>query len=313
MIVRGHIHLKESGVFSISALRITGLILIVSWMISLGIAMAQTLETSAGTVIVKPIPGKSTQEVLQAALEQLQPRQDSSTKDDPRAVFALRQTGANIITDVYGNVATLNFIKPGSTSNDLKAASKFTDKDSVHLTGLVSIRTLNLSGASITNVSLETIGKMDTLSNLHLASTAINDDGLAYLASLVDLRYLDLGSCQITGKGLKPLKELDALLSINLTSTPLPDEHLADLVELESLRRVYLTGTLVTDEGIPTLKQMEQLKVLSLYATRVSDAALPALAEFPALETVYLEKSLVTTAGVKWLKEKLPKLLIYGP
>lgn len=276
-------------------------------------AFAQDIETAAGTVTVRVLPGKTTEEALVAALQQIRATNQPTTRDDPRAVFALKQTGATVLTDVYGNVASLSFSKGGTTSNDLAAAARFTDKTTPYLTGLTSLRTLNLSGAKITNASLEIIGKLSTLSNLQLASTGIDDEGLAFLAPLVDLRYLDVGSCNISGPGLKHLVDLDALLSINLTSDPIANEGLMDLVEMESLRRVYLTGTLVTDEGVPTLKTLEHLKVISLYATRVSDASLPTLAEMADLETLYLEKSLVTPEGIKWLKKERPLLQIYGP
>jgi hypothetical protein len=276
-------------------------------------ASAEVIETAAGKVTVEVLPGKTTEEALVAALQQIRTPDQPGGRDDPQAVFALKQTGATLLTDVKGNVASVSFSKAGTQSNNLAAAAKFTDKTTPHLTGLKNLRSLNLSGAKITNESLEIIGKLTMLSSLHLASTGIDDEGLAFLAPLVELRYLDIGTCNISGPGLKHLANLDALLSINLTSDPVPNENLVDVVEMESLRRVYLTGTLVTDAGVATLNKLEHLKVISLYATRVSDAALPTLAEMAKLETLYLEKSLVTPDGIRWLKQERPKLQIYGP
>jgi hypothetical protein len=276
-------------------------------------ARAQTIETTAGTVTVHASPGKTTEQALTAALRHIRGKAPARTQDDPRAVFALRQTGATLLTDASGNITSLSFSQAGTESNDLRAAAKFTDKATPHLKALVGLRTLDLSGAKISNDSLDVIGKLSTLVNLQLASTGIDDRGLAPLAPLVELRYLDIGNCNISGPGLKHLAHFDRLLSIDLTGDPVSNESLVDLVEMESLQRIYLTGTLVTDAGIPTLAKLEHLKVVSLYATRVSDAALRTLSEIPHLETLYLEKSLVTPAGVNWLKNERPQLRIYGP
>jgi internalin A len=313
--------LKESGVIAFpwphrTTFRpsLCGTLLVVLFVCATGARAAdQIIETAAGTVTVKVLPGKTTEEALVAALHEIRTANQPSTHDDPQSVFALKRIGATLLTDVRGNVSSISFSKSGTQSNDLAAAAKFTDKTTPYLTGLIGLRTLNLSGAKITNESLEIIGKLTMLSSLHLASTGIDDDGLAFLAPLVELRYLDIGTCNISGPGLKHLANFDELLSINLTSDPVPNEHLADIVEMESLRRVYLTGTLVTDEGVATLNQLEHLKVISLYATRVSNAALPTLAKMPQLETLYLEKSLVTPEGINWLKKERPKLQIYGP
>ena len=116
-------------------------------MLGSGRAIAQTIETSAGTVTVRVLPGKTTEEALVAALQKVRASDQPPTRDDPRAVYALRQTGATVVMDVYGNVASLSFPKAGTQTNDLAAAAKFTDKDTPYLLGLSSIRTLNISGA----------------------------------------------------------------------------------------------------------------------------------------------------------------------
>lgn len=116
---------------------------------------------------------------------------------------------------------------------------------------VVAPRLLSLvvSGAPVSDASLEKLSALTTLANLWLNEVKVTDAGLKQLKLLPKLKQLGLNKCHIGDAGL---------------------ENLGALVGLESL---LLCETDVTDEGLPHLYRLTKLKLLDLTNTRITAVA----------------------------------------
>lgn len=128
------------------------------------------------------------------------------------------------------------------------------DEDLVHLSGLDTLESLNLSGTDITGAGLVHIAKLTNLRKLGLNGgyqkpSKVDDEGLSHLRNLSQLEELVLSDSQITDEGLAHLSGLTKLKSLYLFQTNITDAgllHLEGLQELETLR-AGRTG--ITEEG----------------------------------------------------------------
>jgi uncharacterized membrane protein/mono/diheme cytochrome c family protein len=90
---------------------------------------------------------------------------------------------------------------------------------------------LKLSNTKITDVSLQSVSKLNNLVKLHLNHTAVTDRGIDNLVNLKYLEYLNLFDTQITDTGLM------------------------QLAKIKSLKKLYLWQTKVTKAGVEALKK----------------------------------------------------------
>ncbi len=179
----------------------------------------------------------------------------------------------------------------------------FADSDLAHLTDLVGLERLNLTGGQITDVGLQHLKDLTNLRGLMLANTQTTDAGLALLARLKGLQHLWLVNCPITDAGLVPLQSLTGLQDLALLmNTQITDAGLERIGGLTALRFLYLVGNQFTDAGLARLKGLTALRELSLPATRVTDAGLALLAGLPGLEGLTLQSTRITDAGLEHLK-----------
>ena len=108
---------------------------------------------------------------------------------------------ARAITEIkkLGGKVTVDKSSPGEPviSVDLQnrpfIGPRVTDAGLVHLKGLTTLRTLNLSKAYITDAGLENLKGLSQLESLTLRGTQVTDTGLAVLKGLANLQSLDLG------------------------------------------------------------------------------------------------------------------------
>jgi hypothetical protein len=148
---------------------------------------------------------------------------------------------------------------------------ELTDDELIHVTGLGSVASLNLSNTKITDAGLVHIKDLVDLRVLHLERTAIGDDGVVHMAKLANLEYL------------------------NLYSTKVTDVALGRLAGLKKLKHLFVWQTGVTDEGVSKLqKALPELKIIR----GVDFSKLPAP---PPPKPVTVLK---WTAGVKGLPDR---------
>jgi Leucine-rich repeat (LRR) protein len=93
-----------------------------------------------------------------------------------------------------------------------KIQSGITDKNVEYLTGLRSLKHLNISPdrkqpVNITDMTLKHISKLQSLESLRLYGAKITDEGLKHLEKLSSLKEIDLEGCMVTEEGLQQLKK----------------------------------------------------------------------------------------------------------
>jgi len=128
------------------------------------------------------------------------------------------------------------------------------DDDLVHLSGLDTLETLNLSGTDITGAGLVHLANLTNLKILYLGGgyqkpSKVGDEGLAHLTNLSQLEQLVLSDSQITDEGLAHLAGLTKLKSLYLFQTRITDEGLKQLEGLQALETLRAGRTGITEEG----------------------------------------------------------------
>jgi DnaJ-domain-containing protein 1 len=104
-----------------------------------------------------------------------------------------------------------------------------------HVVRLTGLRTLDLSGASVTDL------------------------GIGLLASLTDLLELNLLGTPITDAAMRPISRLSKLQSLGLAETPLTDDGLSQLSTLTNLIRLDLRGTRIARHCVEQLSRLPRL------------------------------------------------------
>lgn len=180
------------------------------------------------------------------------------------------------------------------------------------LRGLRSLRTVWLTGTSITDGGMREFQQFPVIANLVLKNTAITDQGLANMGDIPTLQILNLPA-QITDSGLGYLKCCQSLRRLDLSFTKVTDEGLARLRDLPALSELYLNDTGITDGALQHLVPLKNLRLLFLSGTKISDAGLSALEQMTFLEHIELRDTQATEIGIARLRGRLPECAIFGP
>lgn len=176
---------------------------------------------------------------------------------------------------------------------------KVTDEWLRKLSGVRTLRRLDLANCAIQGDGLQHIGKLTGLRELNLTLTPVKDDALKHLGGLAELRMLGLASTQCTGTGFTHLKGLKKLESVNFHFTPLNDDGLRAITQVPISGRLWFAHTKFTDEGAASLKNLTQLKRCGLGSTAKgsSGEAVAALTRLP-LEDLSLLDNQASPAGL---------------
>ena len=237
--------------------------------------------------------------------------------DDAASVAAIEKMGAKLKWDGQGRVVEVDFRDTLIDDAALDA-----------LTGLKSLRSLNLSDTAITDVGMARVGQLTTLTNLDLRGCHITNVGLAAVEPLSNLRALRLsgksGKTDISdnvmpsiGK-LKHLKVLaiDFLFAgsadgiSSLTGLPITefyashslvdDECLAVIAEkLPDVKKLRVSGCNVSGPGLQIIGSMNNLEELDLSEIAlIVDSDLAHLANMKQLKKLNLWRVQITDEGV---------------
>ena len=128
------------------------------------------------------------------------------------------------------------------------------------LSGLTTLRKLDLANCAIQGPGLSQIAALSGLRELNLTLTPVTDDALRHLAGLTELRSLGLASTQCTGTGFAHLKGLHQLENVNFHFTPLNDAGLLAISQVPISERLWFAHTRFTDAGAAALKSQTTLK-----------------------------------------------------
>lgn len=186
--------------------------------------------------------------------------------------------------------------------------TQVTDRGMSYIAGLSHLQVLSTSG-HLTNVGLENLRNLNTLTTLYLNEPRVTDSGLAALQYLPGLRQLDLDSTQITDTGLEYLGHLAKLEVLDLSNTRIRGSGLGYLTKLTRLRSLALAGTPVSDEYLRYLEQLPNLETLDLQRTAITDAAIDHLARLGNLKHVTVSETKLTRQGRQRLKDMIPEVI----
>lgn len=163
-----------------------------------------------------------------------------------------------------------------------------TTMDLTVLSRLPTLRTLDLSGCTLSTAAMETIVNLPDLTSLNLNGCAIVD--ISALAGLQKLEYLDLGNNSISD--LTALSALLQLKELHLTNNPVTSlNNLKNCTELETL---YADQCSIT--RIAGLADHTKLQTLNLSNNQISDISV--LASCTALQNVNISNNAVTDIAV---------------
>jgi len=117
------------------------------------------------------------------------------------------------------------------------------DKTLSHLTHHTQLETLKIWNCpTITDVALETIGKLENLKALLINKGKIHDDGVRYLTACCHLEQLELDKTNMTDKGLRSLMRIPHLTHLTLRWSLISLEGVKIFPDFPSLRKVILSG-----------------------------------------------------------------------
>ena len=179
-----------------------------------------------------------------------------------------------------------------------KPNEKVTNAAIVSLSGIATLKTLDVCGTTVTSDVLPQLKNMKALSQLKM-SGKLSGDGLKVLSSQFPaLMTIAFDRSDIGDDDLAEIAKVKKLVGLFLSYTNVTDKGLPHLVSLSNLKNIRLSNTAVTDEGVKSLVSLKALVQLDLSNTSVGDAALATLSEMTQLERLNLYMTQVTDAGV---------------
>ncbi|MBC7852148.1 MAG: hypothetical protein IAF94_01830 [Pirellulaceae bacterium] len=163
----------------------------------------------------------------------------------------------------------------------------FSDSDATKLLANPKLKELRIPGhPGVTDQSLKTIGKLNSLELLELTKTSISDQGLVELAHLSKLRLLQLTGTAITSQGMEHLRPLQSLQMLSIDHTNVDDSGLATIAELRGLGFISLSNTKVRGGGLAALAKLPKLQGLDLSGCSLVDGS--GLAELKQISSLTL-------------------------
>ena len=243
----------------------------------------------------------------------------------------LEQCGAKLDYHANGNLKSINLVGVEIDDADLNGLGRFkalesvtfashdkpndkvTDAAIAQLSGIATLKSLDLCGTAVTSDVLPRLKNMKVLSQLKMSGklsgdglkvlstqfpaltsiafdrSDIDDDDLIEIAKVKKLIGLFLAHTNATDKGMPHLTDLSNLTMLRLGNTAVTDEGVKSLVPLKALVNIDLSNTSVGDDALATLGSMTQLEQLNLYTTRVTDAGIDFLVPLANLTRLNLD------------------------
>jgi Leucine-rich repeat (LRR) protein len=181
---------------------------------------------------------------------------------------------------------------------------------------LTGLRILSLESSGITDIGMECLRPLRSLTALELTQSSIGPRGLAVLKELPALEHLDL-STAVTDAGLKEVAQASGLRSLHIANGTMWGPGLAELAKLPRLEQLCIWESDLSDRHIQHLEGLTNLKVLAFWYVggALTDSSLASIARLKGLEELRFAMSSpkFTPAGVAHLKDlKNLRLVDFG-
>ena len=140
------------------------------------------------------------------------------------------------------------------------------------ITGLKKLRTLSLSGCSLTSEGFQLLSTLPSLNNLRrIQISEIVDDKDNHLGRLKNLKVLYLSGDNIPPGSLEKLHGLKSLQELTLSMPVIDTRELLPLADLESLRILDILNLTLESDSIEHLKTLgEGFQLLRIFADELS-------------------------------------------
>lgn len=206
---------------------------VLTWWVNSGASATKTLAELNPPADVAPVLAAMIEKSPSSTGTAIAKTNDRTIEEpaEPAVAPANPATVAQLTQDLKIIATPLGLNDPFLSIN-ASLAPAFDDAQLAKLASVAAnVRQLNLAGTKITDQALDTVAKMNHLTELRLDRTSITDAGLAKLA------------------------QLPALQSLNLVSTGISDEGLKTIASIKSLRNVYLWQSKVTPTAAKTFAE----------------------------------------------------------
>jgi formylglycine-generating enzyme required for sulfatase activity len=295
-----------------------------------------TITQKDGTQTKVRVPEGATVEITQETGDPPPPATAQLT-DNETAEWILSVGGKATLIDWKGTTreVTQPPLPSGDwevTGVDFRGSKQVTDNDLRHLTNRRRLRTVNLSGTTVTGTGLSHLQQVESLQTVLLDLSKLGEDSTGILAKLTDVILIDPAAERAAaewvlsvGGQVVHLRDTEgrlvslengelpagewAIESLNLESVQqLTDDDLARLGHCRRLKSLVLTGTPLTGSGLRHLSSLTMLERLSLGSlgggTALTDDRLAPLAGFKRIVRLRLDNNrALTDTSLSYLSE----------
>lgn len=177
----------------------------------------------------------------------------------------------------------------------------------VGMTGEVATQA-KLKADAFTKAEYETLGRCTTLKSLTLSGRTLTDEMLPLLAGLVNLEEISLDGAQLTDEGYRHFAPFQKLRSLSLfhpafRSEAFTGSGLAHLKALPRLERLTFAGSTAGDKALEAIGGLTQLKEFRTWHTAQTQAGNASLLKLTNLQTLKMGQRLPA-----WGKDSAPSL-----
>ncbi len=131
-----------------------------------------------------------------------------------------------------------------------------TDFNVHHVAALRELRTLDVSGTSISDRGVAMLSPLSKLEQLDLSRTKVTAKGIASLQVFPHLSHLSLRQCDnLEVAAFLELSRLPLLATLELQESKLSVLHLRELQSSKTLRQLYLGGIPITEVELDSLRK----------------------------------------------------------
>lgn len=172
--------------------------------------------------------------------------------------------GGRFTADAQGNIVEVDF-----------ASTWITDVDLTRIGQLDRLRKLDLSHTLITDVGLEHLKGLSSVTDLNLYyAEYLTDSGLSHIVNWSNLQRLDLHGTKVTSKVLEHIAHLTNLKSLDISFTAIDDEGFENLASLTKLQTLSMGGDRLGGTCLSSLKLLPSLINLNVGGTQWVDSGM---------------------------------------
>lgn len=171
--------------------------------------------------------------------------------------------------------------------------SIFLNKVSLYQTGNpidiwpASAKVISIYGCNLTPEDLKAIGKLKSLTDLHLGDALLNDSVLEHFQELNSLQNISFKNMGISARGFEIVIEKIQPPSLHIAGGELPSGVAESLSHMCRLQSLNLTGVILAHQDIEAIANSQAIVELRITSPGHTDRLLLKLASIPSLRLLH--------------------------